>query len=71
MCGFVAAYYFAVAVDKEFRKVPLDARLLGIVRVGFAKHLVEQRSEFIFHVKALESLLCFQVGKKEATRFPR
>lgn len=59
--GFEALYYFAIAVNEELGKVPLDLTALLILWIDFAQHSIKNGCDLVAHIEARESLLALQV----------
>ncbi len=59
--GFEALYYFAIAVNEELGKVPLDLTALLILWIDFAQHSIKNGCYLVAHIEARESLLALQV----------
>ena len=57
LCRLEACHHLAFLVDEEFREIPLYVRLLLVLRVCLAEHLVENRRYGVRHVPACEALL--------------
>ena len=53
-----------VTVDQELGEVPLNVRGFSPARVVLVEHLLQNRSELVVGVKALETLLALEPGVK-------
>ncbi len=62
--GLVALQDLAVATDKELGEVPFDVRLLVVLGIALAQHLVHKFARLVVQVEALKALLLLQVGKE-------
>ena len=60
LCGLEAGNNLSLLVDQEFSEVPLDIRLLLVVRVSLAEHIFQDWSNGVVHVPAGKAFLFLQ-----------
>ena len=59
-CGLKALHHFTLAVDEEFREVPLDVGLRGVCRIALREHPVEQLGERMLGSESGKACLTLQ-----------